>query len=227
VLLYSKFKILIRLQSDGLKTDGSNGFKMDYKLKDNKLEFHRELSELDELVLNFVSILDKTGIKYVIISGYVAILFGRSRTTEDVDIFIEKINSESFGRFFDEAQRSGYWLINGNGKEDAFDTLNEPLSIRMAKKNDAIPNFEIKFPKKDIDLVSLNHSLEVVINGKSIMISPFEVQIPFKIWLGSDKDIEDATHIYELFKEELNKDLMYNISKGLGVDKKMIEYGFE
>ena len=52
---------------------------MEYELKDNKLTFSRELSELDELVMRFVALLDKTGIKYVIISGYVAILFGRSR----------------------------------------------------------------------------------------------------------------------------------------------------
>jgi hypothetical protein len=200
---------------------------MEYELKDNKLRFNRESSDLDELVISFVALLDKTGIKYVIISGYVAILFGRSRTTEDVDIFIEKTDFGTFGRFFDEFERNGYWLLNGNGKEDAFDTLNELLSIRVAKKNDAIPNFEIKFPKKDTDFVSLNQSLEVVINDKHIRISPFEVQIPFKVWLGSDKDIEDAAHIYELFNEKLNKDLMHNIAKELGVDEKMIEYGFE
>lgn len=200
---------------------------MEYELKDNKLTFSRELSELDELVMRFVALLDKTGIKYVIISGYVAILFGRSRTTEDVDIFIEKIDPGKFGKFFDEVEKNGFWLLNGEGKEDGFDTLNELLSIRIAKRNEAIPNFEIKFPKKDTDFISLNQPLEVIINDRHLNISPFEVQIPFKLWLGSDKDLEDATHIYEIFKDKLNKEMMNNIAKELGVDKKMVEYGFK
>jgi hypothetical protein len=181
------------------------GSKMEYELKDNELKFYKELSELDELVLEFVAMFDKIGIKYVVISGYVAILFGRSRTTEDVDIFIEKVDLRTFGRFFDEMERNGYWLLNGDNKKDAFDILNEFLSIRIAKKNEAIPNFEIKFPKKDTDFMSLNQPLEVIINNKHLRISPFEIQIPFKMWLGSEKDIEDAAHIYELFKEKLNK----------------------
>ena len=57
------------------------------------------------------------------------------------------------------------------------------------------------------------------------MISRLEIQIPFKIWLSSDKDIEDALHIYELFKDKLNKDLMLSVSKELKVENEMIEYG--
>lgn len=200
---------------------------MEYKLDGNRLIFDRELSELDELVLRFVSLFEKTGIKYVIISGYVAILFGRSRTTEDVDIFMEEIDSATFGKFFDEIDKEGFWLINGDGKEEGFDILKEHLSIRIAKRDEAIPNFEIKFPKKDTDFIPLNKPLEVILNGKHLNVSPFEIQIPFKLWLGSDKDIEDATHIYELFKGNLNKEIMHNISKELGVEEKMNEYGFE
>jgi hypothetical protein len=200
---------------------------MEYELRGNKLKFERELSELDELVLQFVNMFDKFKIKYVVISGYVAILFGRSRTTEDVDIFIEKIDFDAFRKFFNEVEANGFWLINGDGKEEAFDILNESLSIRIAKKNEAIPNFEIKFAKKGTDFISLNQPLEVIVNNKHLNISPFEVQIPFKIWLGSDKDIEDAAHVYELFKDKLNRDLMHNIAKELGVEKKMVKNGFE
>lgn len=42
------------------------------------------LSEVDKFVLDFVSIL-KNHFKYVIVSGYVAILFGRPRGTEDIE----------------------------------------------------------------------------------------------------------------------------------------------
>jgi len=48
------------------------------------LMLDRTPSELDELVLDLVATLDKEGIKYTIVSGYVSILTGRSRATEDI-----------------------------------------------------------------------------------------------------------------------------------------------
>jgi hypothetical protein len=47
------------------------------------IDVTRELSELDRLVLEFVKCLE---FDYVIVAGYVAILLGRARTTDDVDI---------------------------------------------------------------------------------------------------------------------------------------------
>lgn len=46
----------------------------------------RELNELDSLVLEFIKCLQS---RYVIVAGYVAILLGRSRTTDDIDIIVE------------------------------------------------------------------------------------------------------------------------------------------
>ena len=189
------------------------------------LRFDKELSELDEFVIKFVELIRKSNIRYVIISGYVAIVMGRSRTTEDIDIFIEKTDFETFRKFFELAGNKGYWSIDSDSLEDAFDRLQDSLSIRMAKKDTVIPNFEIKFPKKEIDLISLNRPLSVIINKNELLMSPLEVQIPFKIWLSSEKDIEDAMHIYELFGAKLDKKLMKNISKRLKIDREMIKYG--
>ena len=53
------------------------------------IRLDRELSELDKLVLAFVRILEKH-VPYVLVSGYVAILFGRARGTEDVDFLLRQ-----------------------------------------------------------------------------------------------------------------------------------------
>jgi len=47
---------------------------------------NKVVNRLDEFVLTFTSVLDRMKINYVIVSGYVAIVFGRSRATEDIDI---------------------------------------------------------------------------------------------------------------------------------------------
>ncbi|MEM1572669.1 MAG: hypothetical protein QXS00_06470 [Pyrobaculum sp.] len=47
------------------------------------LEIKRPLTELDKMVLEFAKCIEV--FRYVIVSGYVAILFGRPRTTDDLD----------------------------------------------------------------------------------------------------------------------------------------------
>ena len=47
-------------------------------------------------------------IRYVIISGYIAILFGRSRNTEDVDLFIEKIDEKKMSEWWGALEKEGF-----------------------------------------------------------------------------------------------------------------------
>ncbi|MBU3967938.1 MAG: hypothetical protein KKG76_11305 [Euryarchaeota archaeon] len=153
---------------------------MEIEFKEDKIIFDRELSLLDSFVLSFAEHLQTNNINYVIISGYVAILFGRSRMSEDVDIFIENISFEKFLKF---------WYHQ---------------AIRIAKKGNFIPNIELKFVKNDLDRYSLDHRKHVKIADRSLYLSPLELQIPYKLFLGSEKDIEDARFLFKLFKDNLN-----------------------
>ena len=200
---------------------------MEYKLEHGTLRLDKVLSDLDKLVLDFVSVLVDSKIRYVIISGYVAIFFGRSRTTEDIDVFVEKMGRKKFNAFYSKLIGNGYWVINAANEAEAFDLLMDSLAIRAAKKDKVVPNFEIKLPKKDTDFFSLDNAMKVVVNGKTLLMSPFEMQIPFKLWLGSEKDIEDAVHLYTLFNDRLDKRLMARVGSRLGVKGKMVEYGIK
>ena len=199
---------------------------MEFEYRNGTLKFDKELSELDKQVIKFIKLVERSKVKYVIVSGYVAILFGRSRTTEDIDMFINKIDYNAFQELFNRIANDGYWAVDSDSLEDAFNRLQEGLSIRMAKKDNVIPNFEIKFAKKETDFLSLDKPLKVIVNNNELLISPLEIQIPFKIWLGSEKDIEDATHLYELFGEKLDKKLMGDISKTLKIESEIVKYGF-
>ena len=53
----------------------------------NNIKIDRELSELDIFTLDFINVLKKYT-KYVLVSGYVSILLGRSRASEDIDVII-------------------------------------------------------------------------------------------------------------------------------------------
>ncbi len=193
---------------------------MEFEFEPGRIVFHRELSELDRLVMQFARILDKNSASYVIISGYIAILFGRSRNTEDVDLFIEEMSFEKFGQFWKALDAAGFECLNASTAVSAFeDYLKEKLAIRFAVKGTFIPNFELKFPKTAYNQYSLDHKIKVILNGEMLFTSELELQIAFKLKLGSPKDFEDARHLYNVFKEHLNQGLLKHQILELAVEK--------
>jgi len=181
---------------------------MEIEFKGDKIIFSRELSLFDSFVLDFTEYLENNKIKYVIISGYVAILFGRSRISEDVDILIEHVSFEKFLKFWSEIEPNYECLNTGNSYEAYNDYLENHNALRLAKRGSFIPNIELKFVKNDLDRYSLEHRKQVILAEKSLYISPLELQIPFKLFLGSEKDIEDARFLFKLFKEDLDNVLL-------------------
>ncbi|MEK6983158.1 MAG: nucleotidyltransferase [Nanoarchaeota archaeon] len=170
----------------------------------NTIKLDKEANDLDEFVFDFINILKKHT-DYVIVSGYVAILLGRSRTTEDIDIFIHEFSKDAFNKFYNELLKNDYWCLNSEDVNEIFDYLSEGLPVRFALINTTIPNFEIKVAKKILDKESFKDRLTVITKLGKIYISSLERQIAFKrYYLKSDKDIEDAKHIEELFKDDID-----------------------
>ncbi len=194
---------------------------MEFKFSKRKIVFNRPLSELDRLVLKFVKVLEKQKAEYVIVSGYVAILFGRSRNTEDVDLFIKELDFKRFESLWNALFKAGFECINAaNAKAAWEDYLRENLAIRFAQKGSFEPNFEVKFPKSKYNRYSLEQKIAVLLNGEKLMTSELELQIAFKLSLGSDKDFEDARHLFKVFKDYLDIGLLQSHIKELRVEKK-------
>lgn len=95
--------------------------------------------------------------------------------------------------------------------------LREKLGIRLARKGEIIPNAEIKFPKDEFHREALENRLLAELNGRAIYISPIELQIAYKLYLGTDRDFEDAFFLYELFKEKINRRALDEYARRLGV----------
>lgn len=175
-------------------------------LTDQRIKLEKPLNDLDRFVISFLRILEKHT-DYVIISGYIAILFGRSRSTEDVDVFIKPITKEKFFQLYDDLRKSGFWCLNAETEEEVYNYLQEDIAVRFARKGEVIPNFKVKIAKKLIALATFSDIIEVETEDGVIKISSLERQIAFKrYFLGSEKDFEDAKHIEELFKEHLDYD---------------------
>ena len=180
------------------------------------IKLDKVLNELDKFVLNFIKILEKHT-PYVIVSGYVAILLGRSRATEDVDIFIKELDKQKVDSLYNDLKRNGYWCLNSEDIDELFNYLKDGLAVRFALENQTIPNFEVKFAKKLRDKEAFNDALTIITNLGKIKISSVERQIAFKrYFLKSDKDLEDARHIEKVFKD-------YIADRRINEYKKLIE----
>ena len=182
------------------------------------INFEKELNGIDRFVLDFTSVLEKNDTPYVIVAGYVSIVFGRNRSSEDVDIFLKEISFDTFTVLWNALSRD-FECLNATDSLLAYNGyLLTGHAIRFSKKGSFIPNMECKFPHTELDQWTLDHRKKIVVNGRTLFISPLELQIPFKLFLGTDKDIEDATYLYLMFKDDIDILLLREFSQKLKVD---------
>lgn len=170
------------------------------------------MDDTDKFLIDFINILEKKT-EYVIVSGYVSILLGRYRNTEDVDLLIPKMSFEKFKDIFICLDAQGYECANTSIPQDAYEMLKEH-AIRFFKKGKPVPNIEFKIIKRDTDTYSFENRIKVLLKDKILFIGPLEMQIAYKLLLAadgtdeelqSDKDIEDARFVYKLYEDKINK----------------------
>ena len=72
------------------------------------------LAPEDEVALTFSEVLEELGLDYVVVAGYVAILFGRARRSDDIDFILERVSEEGFIRLCRAARERGFTLMQGD-----------------------------------------------------------------------------------------------------------------
>lgn len=193
------------------------------ELGDDTLTISRNLSDLEREVLEFTQILESCDVDYVIVSGYVAILTGRSRSTEDIDVILESLSETETEQLVSEFKEMGYWGM-AMPLDETYSMLSEGSRIRIAEEGEMYPNFEIWFVSNDIEREALSNPLTVNFDEGHIEISPLELQIAYKLRLAqaadslSGKDFEDALHLYLTFEERFNTTQLERYVKELEVE---------
>ncbi|MBL7169620.1 MAG: hypothetical protein ISS48_01205 [Candidatus Aenigmarchaeota archaeon] len=89
---------------------------MEIEISENTIKLEKETNIIDQFVIDICKILGKH-FNYVIVSGYLPILFGKIRGTEDIDVFIKKIEFEKFKEFYDELSQKDYEIFNAKSAE--------------------------------------------------------------------------------------------------------------
>ena len=192
---------------------------MELEYEERVITFNKELSRLDEMALKFSDQLLALDIKYVFLSGYVAILFGRNRQSEDVDCICKPFSYEEFMEFWELISEDFDCIITSDVEGAYNEYLKTGIALRFANKGKIIPNVEMKFATTDMHFQAIYNSLEVIVNERKLNIAPFEQQIAYKLFMGSEKDIEDARFLFKLFEEHIDKAKLITYLEALEVPK--------
>ncbi|MDP3990384.1 MAG: hypothetical protein Q8Q01_04220 [archaeon] len=179
-----------------------------YNVENGTIIINRDLTELDFFVKNFLDILEKHS-SFLIVSGFVSISTGRTRGTEDIDVLVPLLEFEEFRMFFDEIDKHGFWCYQGNDAKEVYSYLKEMMSVRFARKGEVFPNMEVipVTPERKTKWFELNHPQDIKIKDFVFKIPPLEFEILYKeMILGGEKDLADARHLREFFKDILRNE---------------------
>ncbi|HQL60624.1 MAG TPA: hypothetical protein PLB71_11910, partial [Methanoculleus sp.] len=110
-----------------------------------------------------------------------------------------------------------FYFLNSDDIGEIYSMLRDRLAVRIAEEERIIPNIEMKFKKDDFDRYAMAMARTVRFDDIRFCISPIELQIPYKLYLASDKDIEDAVYLWVLFRDMLDGDLMRSFMERLRV----------
>lgn len=78
-------------------------------LTDGTLVVDRDPNRLDELAIAFSRLLERFDIGHVFVAGYVAILSGRARATQDIDVLVESLTEQQVDDLTTALDAEGFW----------------------------------------------------------------------------------------------------------------------
>ncbi len=182
------------------------------------LKIEKKPSLLDNLVGKFVKIIEKYTC-YAIVSGYVSILLGEERPTQDVDIIISPLEKNKAKEMYGELLSVGFEIPENF--ENFFkipSELKEKVDVFTQEKW----YFDLKVAKDLFDRFTLENRIKVIIGPIELFISPPEIQIPYKLYLGAEKDIKDATFLYHKLRNIIDEEKLELIAKEMKISLEIL-----
>lgn len=187
------------------------------EVNEDRIVIEKRPSTVDELILGVTEVFERHDLDYVVVSGYVAVLLGRSRSTEDIDVLIERPSRETAEAVADDLQDAGYWGC-AMPLSELYETFADGLPIRIAEDGDRVPNVEAKVVRGDYDRLSLSETVTVVFGDRTLTIVRPELQIAYKLGMSAQRDTEDAQHLYCTLGESLSTEALEGYVRRLGVE---------
>jgi hypothetical protein len=174
---------------------------------------------IEETLLTVTKYFDEKEIPYVVIGGFAAIVWGRVRTTYDIDIIIDhtKIDVRRFIQFLtSKGLSTEEYELTQAFIEQSYSTI-----FIMEKP---FYRIDLRGIYSTEDREAISTARIVNYKGQSIYFSSPENLIAHKLKYGSDRDLEDAEVVFLAQKASLNMDYLYSLCKRLNVTEKLDQF---
>ena len=111
-----------------------------------RIEVRLRPDAVDQLALDFCRSLSAAKVRYALVSGYVAIVLGRNRLSEDIDLFAQPLSFVRFRALHRSLNKTLECVTPGTPSRLFHDYLqagDESTSIRYARPGTFSPNVEV------------------------------------------------------------------------------------
>jgi len=181
--------------------------------------WRRLLMNIEETLLTVTKYFNDQGIPYVVVGGFAAIVWGRVRTTYDIDIIIDhkKLDVKRFIHFLTSKGLSAKeYEITQAFAENSHSTI-----FVMEKP---FYRIDLRGIYTTEDREAISTAKKVKYKDQAIFFSSPENLIAHKLKFGSERDLEDAEVIFLAQKASLNMDYLHALCKRLNVTEKLDEF---
>jgi len=171
--------------------------------------------KLKDIFLGLIRRLDEEKILYAVTGGFAVVMYGRPRTTLDVDIIVDVNDITELNKLLDIAKASGF-MVSDYDFMLAFRERSRAVGIHSE-----IPVFRLDIVfASEIDKERLRRARSYHIECTPVRIVRVEDLIPYLIMYGK---IEDALFLLRKYRDTIDLALMENLSRRLGVYEKLMK----
>lgn len=168
-----------------------------------------KMNDILEKVCRFMG---KEEIEYVIVGGIAVLIYGRPRSTMDVDIII-KIKEEEIANLVEFLKENEFRISS----EDLRQVLAEKSNCTAFYRN-SLFRLDIRGVYTHFDRKTLQRRKEINYEVINLFLASPEDTLLNKILFGSEKDTEDAESVW-LRQEGLDLNYMEEMSRKLGIER--------
>jgi hypothetical protein len=168
------------------------------ELRDGTLIVDPAPDRLDGLAIGFSEILRRLDVEHVYVAGYVSILAGRARSTEAVDVLVERIDETTVEELAETLEDAAFGdrrcpsrrCRSCSTTATTCGSLRTTRSRHTSKSHSSVTSSTVA-PSRT---VSPRRSAARL--SRSDPSGPLKLQIAYKLHLGAQKDVEDAVLLY-------------------------------
>lgn len=172
--------------------------------------------KIETILLSITNYFNSKEIPYAVIGGFSAIVWGRGRSTYDIDIIIDhkKLNTADFVKFVqDQGLKTSEYEI-----QEAFKELSHATILTT---DSPLYRVDLKGIYSSLDRETVEKAQKVRFKEQNISFGSPETLIAHKLYYGSDRDLEDALVVFIAQERSLDLNYLVLLSSKLGVGKKL------